>query len=117
MKKCSPALVCFLILIVTAFTLWGAPFLYDGWVRGGMALYVFCMYVLAPVLAVLLPYFGGTRGLHPMAGFFPIGAALLFSVHGEHGKMALGLMLVSLVATVAGNEVKKRREERRREKR
>lgn len=110
MRKMSPAVRWFLILLLTGLVLWGAPFLYDGWVKGGMMLYVMSMYVLAPLLSAVLPYLGGTRGLHPMAGFFPIGLALLLSVHGRHGGMSIALMGVSLVACVAGNEVKKRRE-------
>ena len=89
--------------------LWVSPLGYINW-KQGFEMYLLLMYVAAPVLSLVLPFFGGMKGLHPMAAFFPIGSAALFSTVGDHGGMALGMMLVSLISCVAGNEVKKRRE-------
>lgn len=112
MKKIhvSPALGWFLILIFAAFLWWISPFAYERWADAGLVLHMVSVYVILPALSILLPYFGGTRGLHPMAGFFPMGLALLFSMHWDLPGFAFLCMGLSLVACVAGNEVKNRRE-------
>ena len=76
-------------------------------------MYVLSVYVLLPVLSLLLPYWGGKRGLHPMAACFPLGLALLLSRHADLPGFAVLCMVISLVACVAGNEVKKRKEQPR----
>ena len=112
MKKIHvlPPVKWFLILITAAFLWWLAPFAYAGWAEAGLVLHMGFVYVLLPVLSVLLPYWGGQQGLHPMAGFFPMGLALLFSLHWDLPGFACLCMLLSLVACVTGNEVKSRRE-------
>ena len=109
MKKITPPVRWFLLLLGIGLMLWAGPLVYSGW-RDGFAIYLLFTYVAAPVLSLAVPFFGGTRGLHPMAAFFPIGTAVLFSTVGDHGGMAIGMMLVALISCVAGNEVKKRRE-------
>ena len=109
MKKITPPVRWFLALLGIALFLWLSPLVYINW-NQGFEMYLVLMYFAAPILSLVLPFMGGIRGLHPMAAFFPIGTAVLFSTVGDHGGMALGMMVVSLIACVAGNEVKKRRE-------
>lgn len=97
-------------MCASALVWWAAPFAYNGWAERGLVLYALFIYVLLPLLSVLLPYFGGTRGLHPMAACFPLGLALLLSPCADLPGLAILCMVLSLVACVAGNEVKKRKE-------
>lgn len=75
----------------------------------GALLLVVNMYAVLPVASLLLPFWAGTGGAHPFAAFFPIGgAALIFS--SIPAWLCLLCMLLSLVASVAGQEWTKRKE-------
>ena len=101
----------FLLLVLAALALQGIPFLFLG-VEGdaGAALYLIHLYGVIPLAAVLLPLWAGLGGVHPLAAFFPIGLALLLLPVYESTGVALLCMLLSLIAAVAGQEWKKRRE-------
>ena len=101
----------FILLLLSALMLQGLPWLFftgDG--DGALSMYLLHLYLVLPLAAALLPYWAGLGGVHPMAGFFPVGGALwLFPVY-ESPAMALACMGISLVACVAGQERKKRLE-------
>lgn len=109
--RVSPPVLWFLILCACALLFWAAPFAYDQWADQGLVLFAISAYLLLPLLSAVLPFLGGQRGLHPMAGFFPLGCALLFSAHASMPGLAFLCMGLSLVACVAGNELKKRKEQ------
>lgn len=115
MKRVPASVIWFLVLLGTALALWAMPFAYAEWGDAGFILYVLSMRVLAPVLGCVLSYHGGKKGLHPMAAFFPVGSCLLFSPHGEHGWLSIGVMCLSLVSCAAGNEMKRRQEQEKTE--
>ena len=112
-KKWRP-LWRFLVLMLAALALQGIPLLFtlaEG--DGGVALYLIHLYGMIPLMAVLVPFWAGLGGVHPFAAFFPIGLMLLLLPVYESpgiGMLCLGL---SLVASVAGQEVKKRREQQK----
>ncbi len=104
----------FLILVLAALALQGIPLLYtlmDG--DAGVVLYLLHLYALLPVMAALLPFWAGLGGVHPFAGFFPIGLALLLLPVYESTGMGLLCMALSLVGCVAGQEWKKRGKQRK----
>lgn len=72
-------------------------------------LYMLFPYVLIPLCALLIPFFAGKRGLHPIFTFFPIGLGLLLSpVYPGFSGTAMLCMLASLVSGVAGTEYRKK---------
>ncbi len=78
----------------------------------GLALYAALFYGALPLLSALLPYWAGKGGVHPMAAFFPIsGPALLFPSPAPW--LPWVCLLISLVASVAGQETRKRKETER----
>lgn len=107
----SKAVKAFLVLTAAAVALQLLPMLLlemDGDLP--VFLYFANLYGVIPVCAVVLPYMSGKRGVHPFAAFFPIGLALyLFPVYAADA-LALLCMLISLIASAAGQE-KKRRDE------
>ena len=104
------ALIRFAVLALAALALEGVPFLYtlvEG--DGGVMLYLLHLYALLPLMAAALPFWAARGGVHPLAAFFPIGAALLLLPVYESPGMGLGCLLLSLLGATAGQEVKKRR--------
>ena len=102
--------VRFAVLLLSALALQGIPFLFmalEG--DGGVLLYFLHLYAVLPVCALLVPFWAGLGGVHPLAAFFPIGAALLLLPVYESPGMGLGCLLLSLLGATAGQEVKKRR--------
>ena len=75
----------------------------------GLALYAALFHGALPLLSALLPYWAGKGGVHPMAAFFPIsGPALLFPSPAPW--LPWVCLVFSLVASVAGQETRKRKE-------
>ena len=102
--------VRFAVLALSALALQGIPLLFmalEG--DGGVLLYLLHLYAVLPVCALLVPFWAGLGGVHPLAAFFPIGAALLLLPVYESPGMGLGCLLLSLLGATAGQEVKKRR--------
>ena len=104
-------LIRFLILLIAAVFLQLLPlavFRAEG--DGALALYLIYLYAALPVASALLPFWAGLGGVHPLAAFFPIGGALLlFRTYHSPG-IALLCFAVSMIAAVAGQEAKMRRE-------
>lgn len=80
---------------------------------GGVLLYAACLYVLLPLCAVLIPFWAGLGGTHPLAACLPIGGALLlFPIYQSPG-MGLLCILLSLVGCTAGREWAQRKNQRK----
>ena len=100
----------FLILLLIALALQGVPGLFLLWEGdGGAALYLIHLYLVLPLAAVAVPFWAGLGGVHPFAGFFPIGGALLLLPVYESPGMGILCLALSLVACVAGREWQSRR--------
>ena len=101
----------FIILLLCALALQGIPWLFllvEG--DGGAALYVIYLYTVLPVMSAVVPFWAGLGGVHPLAAFFPIGGALLLLPVYFRPGLGLACMGIWLVAAVAAQEWKKRRE-------
>ena len=104
-------LIRFLILLIAAVLMQGLPLIFltsDG--DGSLALYLIYLYAAFPIAAAALPFWAGLGGVHPLAAFFPIGSALLVSPVYHSPGMALVCLVISMIASVAGQELKKRRQ-------
>lgn len=104
-------LIRFFILLAAAVLLQALPlviFQTDG--DGTLALYLIYLYAVIPLAAALIPLWAGLGGVHPLAAFFPIGGALLLSPVYHSPLVAVFCFLISLVASVAGQEWKKRQD-------
>ncbi len=104
----------FLILALSALALQGIPLLYflmEG--DAALTLYLLHLYVLIPAMAALIPFWAGLGGVHPLAAFFPIGLALLLLPVYESPGIGILCLLISLVASAAGQEWRKRREQQK----
>ncbi|GEM_PF-1889145 len=104
-------LVRFSVLMLAALALQGLPFLYtlmEG--DAGVVLYLLHLYALIPLMAALIPFWAGLGGVHPFAAFFPIGLMVLLLPVYESPGIGVLCMALSLVAAVAGQEARKRRE-------
>lgn len=109
MKKYDTPLVRFALLILAALALQFIPSLYACWEHpAAEGLYFLHLYAVLPLCAALLPCWAGRGGVHPLAGFFPIGSALLLLPVYESPGMGLLCLLLSLVGCAAGQEMKKR---------
>ena len=104
----------FLVLVLFALALQGVPWLFQ-WIEGdgGAALYVIHLYLALPLAAAVIPFWAGLGGVHPFAGFFPIGGALLLLPVYESPGMGILCMALSLVACVAGREWQSRKTQRK----
>lgn len=100
----------FLLLVLAALALQGLGALFSQMESdGGAALYWLHLFLILPVCSLLLPFWAGKGGVHPLAGCLPIGGALfLIPVYRSPG-MALGCIGLSLVGCVAGQEWAKRK--------
>jgi len=110
-KPLPPALLRFAGLVIAALALQGLPLIFlsmEG--EGAVALYLIHLYGLIPLCAFLIPLWAGLGGVHPFAGFFPVGGALLLLPVYESPVVGLICLLLSLVGCAAGQEWKKRRE-------
>lgn len=111
MKGLRPALLRFGILVIAALALQGLPLIFlsmEG--EGGLALYLIHLYGILPLCAFLIPLWAARGGVHPMAGFFPIGGALLLLPVYQSPGMGFICLLLSLIGGVAGQEWEKRKE-------
>lgn len=100
----------FAVLLLWAAVLQGIPILFslpEG--DRGMALYLLHLYAVIPLCALLVPFWAGLGGVHPLAACLPIGGALmLLPVYQSPGIGGLCILL-SLIGCVAGQEWKKRK--------
>ena len=109
MKKWDTPAGRFGILLLAALLLQFIPFLFTRWEHPmAEGLYFLHLYAVLPLCAALLPCWAGYGGVHPLAGFFPVGGALLLLPVYESPGMGLLCLLLSLVGCVAGQEWKKR---------
>ncbi len=76
-------------------------------------LYLLHLYAVIPLCALLIPFWAGLGGVHPLAGCFPIGLALLALPVYQSPGMGLLCILLSLVGCVAGQEWIKMRKKRK----
>ena len=109
-KRLSTPVCRFAALIAGALALQGIPVLFtrmDG--DGGMLLYLIHLYAVLPLCAFSAPFWAGRGGVHPFAGCFPIGGALLMLPVYESPGMGLAFILLSLIGCVAGQEWEKRK--------
>ena len=109
------ALFRFALLVLAALALQGIPLLYmlmEG--DGGTVLYLVHLYGVIPLAAVLVPFWAGLGGVHPFAGFFPIGGAVLVFPVYQSPKIGFLCLGLSLVACVAGREWRARGKKERR---
>ena len=100
----------FAVLAAAAVLLHIPPYLYLR-MEGEISVFLYAahLYAVLPLCAVLLPFWAGLGGVHPLAACFPIGLpALLLPVYWDP---AVGLicLLLSLVACTAGQEKRKRK--------
>ena len=97
-------------LMALSLALQGLGFLY-GWIPGetGALLYLLHLYIALPLAAILFPFFAGKKGVHPMAAFFPVGGMLLLLPVYRSPGVGLICLLLSLVASVAGQEWEKQK--------
>ena len=113
-KETGRPLWRFVILLLAALALQGIPLLYtliDG--DAGVILYLIHLYVLIPLMAALIPFWAGLGGVHPFAAFFPIGLmVLLLPVYQSPG-VGVTCLVLSLVASVTGQEARKRGEQQK----
>ena len=101
----------FAALALGALALQGLPFLFtllEG--DAGAALYFIHLYAVIPLCALLLPFWAGLGGVHPLAAFFPVGGALLLLPVYHSPETGLVCLLISLVASVAAQEYIRRRD-------
>lgn len=107
--KSSPWLR-FAVLVMCAAALQGLPFLFP-WPEGdrGVLLYLLTLYAVIPLCALLLPFWAGMGGVHPLAACLPIGGAILL-LPGYHSP-GIGALCIALSLTgcVAGQEWRKRK--------
>ncbi len=109
-RKRNTALIRFCALAVSALALQGLalPMLTaDG--DTAVALYVLHLYAVLPLCALLLAFWAGLGGVHPLAGCWPVGLALLVLPVYQSPEMGIVCILLSLVGCVAGQEWKKRK--------
>ena len=104
----------FAALALGALALQGLPFLFtlmEG--DAGAALYFIHLYAVIPLCALLLPFWAGLGGVHPLAGCLPVGGLLLaLPVYQSPGTGVLCIVL-SLLGCVAGQEWQKRKNGRK----
>lgn len=98
------------VLLLCAVALQLIPRLFDFLGPASEQMYILYLYSVLPVCAFLLPLWAGRGGLHPFAGFFPVGGALMIMRTYESPGMGCFCLLLSLVGCVAGQEMKNRRE-------
>lgn len=104
------AIIRFFVLLFAALVLQLLPLIFHSLEGEGIvALYLIYLYGFIPICAFLIPLWAGLGGVHPFAGFFPVGGALLLPVY-ESPAVGLICLLLSLVGCTAGQEWKKRRE-------
>lgn len=104
----------FLLLAGLALLLQAIPLLYQQMPgEAGVMLYLLHLYAVLPLGAVIFPFLAGERGVHPMAAFFPVGGALLLLPVYHSPGMGLLCLLLSLIASVAGQEWQKRKTEKK----
>lgn len=110
MKGLRPALVRFGVLVIAALALQGLPLIFPDMAgEGGLALYLIHLYGVIPLCAFFIPLWAARGGVHPFAGFFPIGGALMLLPVYQSMGMGLICLLLSLIGSVAGQEWEKRR--------
>ena len=106
--------VRFAVLALSALALQGIPLLFmalEG--DGGVLLYLLHLYAVLPVCALLVPFWAGLGGVHPLAGCLPVGGLLLaLPVYQSPGTGVLCIAL-SLLGCVAGQEWQKRKNGRK----
>ena len=111
MKAVRPALLRFLVLVLSALALQGLPLIFSAaGDNGGVALYLIHLHAVIPLCAFFIPLWAARGGVHPLAGFFPIGGALLLLPVYSRPGMGLICMILSLIGGVAGQEWEKRKE-------
>lgn len=110
MTGAARAAVRLAALILCAVALQLLPRTFDGLGPAAEMLYLMYLYSVIPLCAFLLPLWAGNGGVHPFAGFFPVGGALLIMRTYESPAMGCICLLLSLVGCVAGQEMKNRRE-------
>lgn len=77
--------------------------------ENGMLLYLLHLYLSMPLGACIFPFFAGRKGVHPLAAFFPVGGCLLLLPVYHSPGMGLLCLLLSLIASVAGQEWEKQK--------
>ena len=110
MTGAARAAVRFVVLAACAAALQLLPRLFAPLGDAAMALYFLHLYLVLPLCAFFLPLWAGKGGVHPFAGFFPVGGALLLMRTYESPLVGCLCLLLSLVGCVAGQELKRRRE-------
>lgn len=78
---------------------------------GGAALYLIHLYGVIPLCALLVPLWAGRRDVHPLAACLPIGGALLLLPVYQSPGIGWLCILLSLVGSVAGQEMRRRKEQ------
>ena len=97
------------VLLGAALMLQGMPVLYLLLGGGiGKALYFANLYAALPLCALLIAYWAGLGGVHPMAAFFPVGGMELLLPVYRQPAVGLACLALSLVGSVAGNEMRNR---------
>ena len=110
MTGAGRAALRFGVLMLCAVALQFLPRFFDLLGPAAEALYFLHLYAVLPLCAFFLPLWAGMGGLHPFAGFFPVGLTLLLMRTYESPLMGCLCLLLSLVGCVAGQEIKNRRE-------
>lgn len=100
----------FAVLVICAVALQLLPRLFDFFGPAAELMYLLHLYIVIPLCAFFLPLWAGNGGVHPFAGIFPVGLALLLMRTYESPLIGCLCLLLSLVGCVAGQEMKNRRE-------
>ena len=108
------AVYAFLALLLCAAALQAIPLFFfraDG--DQSLALYLAHLYAVIPLCALLLPFFAGRRGVHPMAACWPVGGLLLLLPVYQSPGVGILCIFLSLLGCIAGQEWQKRKTEQK----